>query len=97
MRAMPHRGHRPRVRAIERAMRVVVFSIAERCARMSAEPDARSSLLRELERLRRLSSRSVSVRSRSAVIERALELLAAASRSVEQDDELTRLLSGLAL
>ena len=73
-------------------------SIAVRCARMSAELDARTSLLRqELERLSKLSSRSTYVRSRSAVIQRALELLAAASRSAEQDDELTRLLSGLAL
>jgi hypothetical protein len=65
---------------------------------MSAELDARTSLLRqELERLSKLSSRSTYVRSRSAVIQRALELLAAASRSAEQDDELTRLLSGLAL
>jgi len=65
---------------------------------MSAELDARTSLLRqELERLSKLSSRSTYVRSRSAVIQRALELLAAASRSAEQDDELMRLLSGLAL
>ena len=65
---------------------------------MSADSDSRTSLLREeLERLSKLSTRSAYVRSRSAVIQRALELLAAASRSAEQDDELTRLLSGLAL
>ena len=74
------------------------YSIAVHCAPMSAELDARTSLLRqELERLSKLSARSAYVRSRSAVIQRALELLAAASRSAEQDDELTRLLSGLAL
>ena len=65
---------------------------------MTAELDARTAQLRaELDRLGKLSTRSAYARSRIAVCQRALELLAAASRSSEQDDELTRLLSGLAL
>ena len=51
----------------------------------------------ELERLRKLPPRSVYASHRITVVQRALQLLAVSARSATEDDELTRLLSGLAL
>ena len=62
----------------------------------SSSLDKRSQLLAELERLSKLPPQSVFVRHRTAVVRRALELLSV-QRSPSEEDELTRLLGGLAL